>query len=523
MFDNQFYPTPDSLIKKMLSAYKLEHRTGDYYKLSDLTILEPSAGKGDIVDFISEHTNKSSEDTLYCVELNEDLQHVLREKGYSVLSHDFLEFDEQMYFDLIVMNPPFDHGAQHLLKALDIAHNTDIICVLNAETIRNPYSAERKLLLKKLEDLNATISFESEIFTLSEHRTNVEIALIKVSVQKGDNPFDFNFEEVKEMPVDFEEINTDDHLARVDMIGNLTIRYEDVRRAYAEVLKAQSIYRHRLESFTEGEGFISTSSWELNKGTNKRKFNYLSQKLKAFMWRKAITKLNVRKYMSAKVSENFEKFVRSQSTMAFNKENVARFFQMVMNNRVNIWDTAVEDVFDMFTSYYKENRLHVEGWKTNDKYKVNKKIILPNWCKWDTSYMSSESIRERGTIFKIEYNKKSQYDDIDKVMSYILGENLNKEEKINNVLEEHFNSIGSICQGETFNNKIESKYFFIKFFKKGTVHLEFKNHSLWEKFNLTACAHKHWLPADEQRKWEQDRPQEYSPPFTPIVQLSLAV
>jgi len=83
------------------------------------------------------------------------------------------------------MNPPFSNGAAHLLKALDLQKNGGAIaCVLNAETIRNPYTNERKVLCKKLEELNASIEYMQGAFISSEHPTGVEIAIIKVLIEE---------------------------------------------------------------------------------------------------------------------------------------------------------------------------------------------------------------------------------------------------------------------------------------------------------------------------------------------------
>ena len=39
----------------------------------------------------------------------------------------------------------------------------------------------------------------------------------------------------------------------------------------------------------------------------------------------------------------------------------------------------------------------------------------------------------------------------------------------------------------------ESTFFRMRYFKKGTLHLEFKDDALWERFNLVACQGKGWL------------------------------
>ena len=57
-----------------------------------------------------------------------------------------------------------------------------IVCILNAETLKNPYSAERKAIVQKLEDNNADIEYIQEAFIDGERKTNVEIALIRVKM-----------------------------------------------------------------------------------------------------------------------------------------------------------------------------------------------------------------------------------------------------------------------------------------------------------------------------------------------------
>jgi hypothetical protein len=69
--------------------------------------------------------------------------------------------------------------------------------------------------------------------------------------------------------------------------------------------------------------------------------------------------------------------------------------------------------------------------------------------------------------------------------------------------------------GDAFDNTCESTFFEIKFFKKGTVHLTFKDEKVWEQFNLAACAGKNWLPESEMRSYRQQgreqEPQEQKP------------
>ena len=106
-FDRDFYPTPRNIIELMLEDIALEGRT----------VLEPSAGKGDIVDFCI----GAGAHVIAC-EKHPDLQKIVASKC-QVLAVDFLQVtsDQVSHVDLIVMNPPFSRDEQHILHAFDIA------------------------------------------------------------------------------------------------------------------------------------------------------------------------------------------------------------------------------------------------------------------------------------------------------------------------------------------------------------------------------------------------------------------
>jgi hypothetical protein len=105
-----FFPTPRPIIERMLEAAAIEpaHR-----------VLEPSAGKGDILDALRREYPDAD---LTAVERNLSLQGVLAAKGYGdiVQYGDFLE--HQGTYDRIVMNPPFEKCAdiEHIRHAYEL-------------------------------------------------------------------------------------------------------------------------------------------------------------------------------------------------------------------------------------------------------------------------------------------------------------------------------------------------------------------------------------------------------------------
>ena len=208
--NDEFYPTPDALIEKMLEGL-------DYRMIG--SVLEPSAGKGDLLRGFFHHRWKEErynvgEISVDFCELNpylrqiciynfsedkereirlelepmrgaysslteeqrqrrEALEEQLREMepydSVRVVHDDFLTYRTAKHYDLILMNPPFSQGDKHLLKALSMQERGGaIICLLNAETILNPYTATRQMLLRKLQKYDAKIEYVEGSFLLSQ-------------------------------------------------------------------------------------------------------------------------------------------------------------------------------------------------------------------------------------------------------------------------------------------------------------------------------------------------------------------
>ena len=103
-----YFPTPAPVVSAMLDRAQLE---------PGLTILEPSAGSGNIADAVRAKLPNAE---IYCFELNPRLAQILKLKGHHIDGDDFMA-DEPIarIFDRILMNPPFEKQADidHVRKA----------------------------------------------------------------------------------------------------------------------------------------------------------------------------------------------------------------------------------------------------------------------------------------------------------------------------------------------------------------------------------------------------------------------
>lgn len=91
-----FFPTPRPVIERMLELASIDRGQ---------RVLEPSCGKGDILDILKE---ECPDIELQAIERNYSLSDVLSAKGHAVTFADFLEHNE--LYDRIVQNPPFEQG-----------------------------------------------------------------------------------------------------------------------------------------------------------------------------------------------------------------------------------------------------------------------------------------------------------------------------------------------------------------------------------------------------------------------------
>jgi len=516
IFGEQFYPTPEKVIKLMVEPYGgkmwkggINGRRSDSlcYGLLDKTILDPSGGKGDILNFISKDLHdyaRGSQCDLYAIEIDENLQSILKDRGISLLGSDFLTYEQDIFFDVILMNPPFKNGDEHLLKAIEIAHDTDIVCLLNAETLLNPCTGKRRLLLDKIKEFG-TYEIIGEVFDTAERKTNVNVALVRLKVKKESQSFDFDFTDYEPEKIQFDESFVKNELARADMIGNMMIQFEQAKKAYKDYIEAQKKWEHYTSFILDVASYDKAESYDKRDLPPMKRYNHFNNGIKKKMWRKVITELGLQRLMTSKLQKNFDIFVQEQSSMSFTKDNVHRLFQMLVMNSTSILEQSIVDVFEMLTeNYYSENRMYVEGWKTNDRYKVNKKVIAPTYIRYG-EYMSQYDLKQYGDKFSLGYNGEHKYSDIDKMLCYISGESYEKITTIREALKTKFDALGKVHTGDKFDNTCSSTFFDIRFYKKETVHLKFRDNFLWKEFNMRACNGKQWLPDNERAQWENKR------------------
>ena len=510
LFDPDFYPTPPEVIKKMIAPYA--------DRLGTATILEPSAGNGAILEYITKtgteyeytarngtvHRLTATADPrrVYAVEHNPELQMIIQQKGYRLAGENFLAYRPDIRFNLILMNPPFSHGADHLLHAWDILDGGDIACLLNAETVRNPCTETRKLLARII-GANGTVEELSRCFRSSDHPTDVEVVLVRLHKEPKANPFTIDLSGTDEAAPDFGGMAASGNALEQSSRLDAYIRsWDKAKEAAVAYIRARETLRFYLGAFVSMDkpgtlsgadivkviddtlvaGTLSTASMETA-------YNEFVAAAKTRAWDTIFRQIGIEKYMTTGLNDELDRFRQNQSSMEINRENIMRLLNYILSNVSEIMDNAVVEVYDMFTRYFDGNTSCTEGWKTNKRFSCNRKVILPDCIC--AGFMPQRYGYSK--YYSVDYSHRSRLDDIDKAMCWLTGrrfEELTGEMDIpgqGKAFSPADSTIAQVIPTIAVGDQAwhESAFFRIKAFKKGTIHLEFKDEALWTKFNLT--------------------------------------
>lgn len=495
-----FYPTPDTLIEKMLEMIDIDKLLKIKY------VLEPSAGKGNIVNYLLNKKislkNYGFEKTVSlsldidCIEIDNNLLSILRDfenksKRVRVVHNDFLNFYTFKKYDLIIMNPPFSNGAKHLLKAISLQEKFggDIVCLLNANTLKNPFTNERKELIKLLNKYTATVKYLQNEFVNSERKTSVEVALVylNIPVKNGIEYEDiyskmenYYYSEILEEPdMTINEVSTG-----TDLLKSLIAKFNIEILSGIQLMKTYETFQSRVALYTNTDDInydkYRYSILKLTVGNESLSINQYIKEVRRKYWYALFDNPKFTGNLTYNLLDFYRNELEKFSEYDFNEFNIKILFDDIatkMNSKIE--DTIIE-LFNEMTSYgyYKDsgNIYLYNGWKSNSAHKINKKIVLPFYnCyrrySWDNSAIFNE-------------NECNRYlADMERILDYL-----------DKGYTEKVDILSQLNKYKDNPKNIPLKYFKVSFYKKGTVHIQFTNLDILDKLNIYVGRKKNWLP-----------------------------
>ena len=494
-----FYPTPDSLAFDMVFSLR-EVKSG--FTTYPKPILEPSAGDGALarqvhaLAFNVHHDYKTGEVDRYdkekarsaeldCIELSSDFRAVLKKDGFRVVHDNFLTFRPTTKYAAIVMNPPFSAGAAHLLKALDVMQDGGKIrCLLNAETLRNPCTNERKELAAKLEELHATVKYIPDAFKNARRAARVEVALVSVDIPDREPVSRIRLdlknetaERLKENPEFAALVSSDPITAAIERYNAAA---EGVRRIYEEYNGIKSLFSSAGAGKKENPVMAFTKS-----------YNDAIRELRGMYWKQLFEMPQLFDAMTYEMQQDYQKRIKELEGYDFSAYNILTVREEISRNLLSSIDHEIIKLFDDWTNLhyndeYSKNVHYYNGWCTNSAYKINRKVIFR--CNAFDTYDGR---------FCPRYNATGHVAQIERVLHFLdtNGKPYNGDE---------LRAVLDAAEKSGHTQKIQLHYFTATFYKKGTCHIEFTNTDVLKSFNLYAGQRKGWLPPTYGKKSYRD-------------------
>lgn len=503
MIPKELYPTPEDVARKMT-------RLVDFDKVE--SILEPSAGYGNLAKaaiaayderhyrgFAEKERDPFFADVIDLVEIDEKCRAFLKSQKANVIANDFLKFQTFKRYDLIIMNPPFSDGVKHILKAIEMQrYGGQIVCLLNSETINNPYTLERKVLVDKIKQYDGKVFDYGQCFMHSERPTDVNISCIYIDIPKGAKSDILDGLE-KAAKVEEQEFYERQQLSS-ELDEYMRAVVGQYRRECEAGLKLiNEFYAVSKISLTSFKNDFKQPILELKvygKSDGNIENRYL-ESVRYKYWEAFFARPEICKKMTREMQSEFYSRLGELKKIEFNLDNIYELQIRMTQDTIGSIENAIMELFHEFArdhSWYAEcaNNIHhyYNGWATNKCGVINKKVIIP----LDGFRDSLE--RRGGRVLDLGYKPRRKLADIEKVFSYLDTGITDCWETVENIMEK--------ARNEYQSQNIEFKYFTVTFYKKGTAHIIFKDMELLKRFNIFAGQHEGGLPPSYGKKAYSD-------------------
>ncbi len=511
----QFFPTPRSLALRMVDTFESKPWG------SDARVLEPSAGDGALVRALIErargheseamrelrarwtHSNVRVDFIEMDLAKHDALRRIDGVQG-DVVGLDFLNYQGSLaQWNFILMNPPFREGVHHLLKAWSGLFDGEVVCLLNAQTLRNPFSKERQLLLSIIEQ-HGRVEYVQEAFTAddSPRKTEVEIAIVhlvkRVNVDRDylRDLFDgLEDDGMGATGIADLDIPTETPLAIPgDVIDRTVLTFKAAVRAMRESVVAKLRADHCAQLIGEtlaqrdadqvkdkklGRSMVEEVRQQLAQGYDA---------LKDRAWAEVLRSTEVTSRLSSSAQKRLEASFEAIKKLDFSKSNVLSFLIGLIDSQGEMNIEMALDCFDEITKYHSENCAWYLGWRSNDKHRTlgwrikMTRFILP---RFESSF--------GGGLY---FDKLGRLRDFDKVFATLAGKDVRQTLGMADLFDGP--RAQEFSQALRSSKRVSSEFFDLRWYpKRGTIHFFPRDPVLIDRLNRVVGRHRQWIPPQD--------------------------
>jgi hypothetical protein len=231
--------------------------------------------------------------------------------------------------------------------------------------------------------------------------------------------------------------------------------------------EAKAILHETLGTYNDDVFKDQLSRLDIDSSYIHRALEGSADTIKNNCWTYLLKQTGAESFLSSKRKEEAQKQIERNESPDFTVENVLAMIQGMAGNVQGYFEEAVTEVYD----WLRPHRGWGDQYKTNIPWEVGRKLIKD--CIM-TSWTGAISWRE----MRISHWQADNLRDLDRVFHLLDGKGAPKYPgdlvtKINSAIQEN-------------EHTAETDYFKVKWFKKGTMHFEFKRDDLLAEFNRVA-------------------------------------
>jgi Domain of unknown function (DUF4942) len=497
--DLQFFITPDHLADRLWDMMEVKQVD---------RLLDACAGTGALADAYVRSLDRRSwmsrGDPMKVDAIEIDPRHhaALRGKGYRLSGMDFLSFEGLACYTTVLINPPFHNGAKFVLRAWDGLWSGQVGAILNAETIRNPRTSERRRLLELIERFGK-VEIVKDAFATSDTKACVDVALIylKKPAQEAQGWIQDMIDGLKAEDVPEHGYAAPGELALpVGFVEGQCRAFNAAVTAMRAAVKASAVATHyarrigktmveRKAGVTANADLPDEDLGEIVRKEMAAQYHGLKDRA----WASVLAHTEAMGKLSSKVKQAAQAQFAEIQALEFTPSNVHGFLMGLVQAQPELQHRMCEEVFDLFARFHVDNcHLH-RGWVSNSKHRTlgmrlkYTRFILPGHSR-DSGY----STPPYGTLDLLR--------DIDRVFAMVDGK-FEPEVSMASVFTERYRDL---FRGA----RVAASYFELRWYPGvGTLHFFPVRRDLVDRLNRVVGARRSWIPPGDEAEhptfWRQ--------------------
>lgn len=485
----QFYETPDDIADRLVGM--VEDRG------QNEAVLDAAAGRGALSAAWRRASGAMSVHgrdlpSIHAVEIDASHHGQLKEHA-KVVGLDFMSFQGIWTYAVVLMNPPFAKGAAFVLRAWDGLWAGKVAAIINAETLRNPYTQDRQRLVALIEK-HGRVEFVRDAFQGDgvDREADVEVALIYLK-KPASSGADWVGSTIQAMERDASDGVEESRIYRLpseltlprNFVENQVLAFNAAVDAMRASVRAEMVASHFASR-------IGMTMAELQRKSKDATANYsgLSEaetrkvlrtryiELKDRAWASVLRSTDMLKKMTRKVQRSAEAEFETIKQMEFSASTIYGFLLGLVQSAGEMQTQAILDLFDSIIGYSHENVEVYRAYKSNTKHRLGMRIKHTRFIlsRMDGSYSRQPS-----------WETQQRLADIDRVMCMLDG----VAEVENGLLATCMARWSDLYSGE----RVDSAHFSIRAYKGAeTVHIYPKRVDLLACLNRRVGEHRKWIP-----------------------------